>query len=264
MRKEYLPKILLVDIETAPILASVWGIWNVNIALNQINKDWHLMSFAAKWLGSKEVFYHDQRKVRNVENDKRLCERIWKLLDKADVVIAQNGQRFDRPKINARLIVNGFDPPSPYKLIDTKIMAKRDFAFTSNRQEHLLRIFGKKQKYLHKKFPGQLLWTECLKGNLAAWDEMQKYNIEDVRGLEEIYLKLRPWSSVHPNLAVYLDEPSLRCSRCLGHNVHRNGFSHPTPVGKYRRYRCKDCGGPIRGSRLYNTREQRAALLRII
>jgi DNA-directed RNA polymerase subunit RPC12/RpoP len=222
------------------------------------------MSFAAKWLGSKDIIYHDQSKLKNVENDKGLCKKIWKLLDEADVVIAQNGKRFDRPKINARLVVNGFLPPSPYKLIDTKIMAKRDFAFTSNRQEHLLRIFGKKEKYLHKKFPGQLLWTECLKGNPKAWEEMKKYNIEDVRGLEAIYLRLRPWSSVHPNLAVYLEEPGLKCPRCNSKRLARNGLSHPSVVGRYRRYRCCDCGGPARGSKLLNDKEQRSALLRVI
>lgn len=264
MPKNYSPKILLIDIETAPILASVWSIWNVNIALNQINKDWHLMSFAAKWLGSKDIIYHDQSKLKNVENDKGLCKKIWKLLDQADVVIAQNGKRFDRPKINARLVVNGFLPPSPYKLIDTKIMAKRDFAFTSNRQEHLLRLFGKKEKYLHKKFPGQLLWTECLKRNPAAWEEMKKYNIEDVRGLEAIYLRLRPWSSVHPNLAVYMDELGPKCPRCGSKRLVRNGLSHPSVVGRYRRYQCSDCGGPARGSMLLNDKEQRAALLRVI
>lgn len=47
-------KVLLSDIETAPILASVWRIWDQNIGLNQIKADWHLLSFAAKWLGSAE------------------------------------------------------------------------------------------------------------------------------------------------------------------------------------------------------------------
>jgi predicted RNA-binding Zn-ribbon protein involved in translation (DUF1610 family) len=263
MRKEYLPKILLVDIETAPILASVWSIWNVNVALNQIEKDWHLLSFAAKWLGSSEIIYHDQERVRDIENDRGLCGKLHKLLNKADVVIAQNGKRFDRPKINARLIINGFAPPSPYKLIDTKIMAKRDFAFTSNRQEHLLRIFGKKEKYLHKKFPGQLLWTECLKRNPSAWAEMKKYNIEDIRGLEAIYLRLRPWSSVHPNLAVSKEAEFPECPRCGDARIIRNGFS-TTTVGKYQRYQCAGCGGYARGSKLVNTVEHRKALLRVI
>jgi len=200
-----------------------------------------------------------------MEDDRILCHHLHRLLDQADAVVAQNGKKFDRPKINARLIVNGFDPPSPYKLIDTKIMAKRDFSFTSNRQEHLLRIFGYKQKYLHKKFPGQILWTECLKGNPLAWEEMKKYNIEDVRGLEEIYLKLRPWSSVHPNLAVYGTATSegAKCPRCLdAKNLTLNGLA-TTSIGVYRRYKCR-CGGYVRGSQLVNSKEARANLLRVI
>jgi predicted RNA-binding Zn-ribbon protein involved in translation (DUF1610 family) len=256
-------KILFLDVETAPILASVWGIWQVNVPLNMIEHDWHLLSFAAKWIGEKEVIYYDQSKARNVENDKLLLRKLWKLLNQADFVVAQNGRRFDIPKINARLITQGFKPPSPYKVIDTKDMAKRNFAFTSNRLEHLTRLLCKEKKSLHKLFPGFLLWQECLKGNQAAWKELKTYNIQDIRTLEELYLKLRPWSSVHPNLAVSKEAEFPECPRCGDARVIRNGYS-TTAVGKYQRYQCAGCGGYARGSKLVNTAEQRKALLRVI
>ena len=33
------PKILIVDIETAPIVAQVWGLFDQNVGLNQIAQD---------------------------------------------------------------------------------------------------------------------------------------------------------------------------------------------------------------------------------
>jgi len=71
------PKILVFDIETAPILAYTWGIWDQNIALNQIKQDWFVISWSAKWLDDKKVLYMDQRNSKDVSNDKPLLEGIW-------------------------------------------------------------------------------------------------------------------------------------------------------------------------------------------
>ena len=124
-------KVLVIDIETSPILGSVWGLWQQNLSLEMIKDDWYILSFAAKWLGEKEIIYRDCRET--LENDKLLMTEIHALLSQADYVIAHNGDKFDIKKINARLIMNGFPPPSPYKTIDTLKIAKKQFAFTSNK-----------------------------------------------------------------------------------------------------------------------------------
>ena len=68
------PKILLYDIETAPIQAYVWGLWDNNVALNQIETDWYILSWSAKWLGTpeNETMYEDQRNAKNIEDDSRI------------------------------------------------------------------------------------------------------------------------------------------------------------------------------------------------
>ena len=256
-------KILFLDIETAPILASVWSIWNVNIGLNQIERDWSILSFAAKWLDEKKIIYHDVSKEKNFNDDKKLLGHLHKLLDKANLVVAQNGRRFDIPKINARMIVQGFKPPSPYKVVDTKDIAKKHFSFTSNRLEHLSKLLCVQKKDTHKKFPGFELWQECLKGNPKAWKEMKFYNIQDTLTLEELYLKLRGWTSSHPNVSTFDDEEVPQCPKCGGTHVNRKGMA-VTTVGKYQEYQCQDCGSWSRGSILKNTKEKRKSLLRVI
>ena len=238
------PKVLIFDIETAPIIAHVWSLWENNVGLNQIVTDWHLLSWSAKWLHDTNVMYDDQRGAKNIEDDKRLLQGIWNLLDEADVVVTQNGKSFDQKKLNARFIINGFKPPSSYKHIDTKLIAKKHFGFTSNRLEYMTdKLCTKYKKLKHDKFPGHEMWTECLKGNQEAWKEMEKYNKYDVLALEELAGLFMPWDSTI-NFNLYHDDEEHVC-KCGSKENIRNGFYY-TNVGKFQRYKCKLCGAETR------------------
>jgi len=237
-------KILIIDIETSPIMGKVWSLWKQNVSLDQIEEDWYIMSFAAKWLGSPSVLYKDCR--RNIGEDTDLLREMHKLLDEADIVVAHNGDKFDIPKINARFILNGFAPPSPYKTVDTVKVAKRTFNFTSNKLAYLTANLCEDQKLDHAKFAGWKLWNECMEGNEEAWDEMEEYNRMDVISLEELYVKLSPWMPNHPNVNVMEDHDDTCCPKCGSDDLHKRGF-HYTNKGQYQRYRCNDCGANLRG-----------------
>lgn len=234
------PKILVWDIETAPILGYVWSLWEQNVALNQIKSDWHILSWAAKWLGKPEVFYMDQRSAKNIEDDKEILEGLWKLLDEADCVVTQNGKAFDQKKINARFILNGMGPPSPYKHIDTKQLARKHFAFTSNKLEYMAEKLCKQKKLRHKEFVGFDLWKECLAGNKRAWAEMERYNRADVIATEELYMKLAPWGGTGVNLNAFHSSAEYRC-QCGSTRLQSRGFNI-NATGKYRRFQCMECG----------------------
>lgn len=252
------PKILTIDIETAPLLGYVWGLWDNNVALNQIHSDWYIMSFAAKWMDSDEVIYFDQRDQKNMEDDRVLLKKVWKLLDQADVVITQNGKSFDEKKINARFILNGMKPTSPYRSLDTLLIAKRKFAFTSNKLEYMSKALNKKYKKLsHHNFEGFKLWTECLKGNIKAWREMERYNKHDVLATEELYLKLQPWDNKLQN-NLYTDSIDLKCD-CGSVDFKKNGH-HFTETGKFQRYVCLKCGASQRDKTNLFTKEKKASL----
>lgn len=252
-------RVLLLDIETAPVMADVWSLWNNNVGLNQIVQDWYILSWAAKWLGANGVQYADQRAAEDIEDDSAILQPLWRLLDEADIVVAHNGERFDIPKINARFIRAGLLPPSPYRVVDTLKIAKKRFKFTSNRLAYLaefLKVPVKKR--VHEKFPGHQLWIEVRKGNLAAWREMKLYNVDDVHALEGVYLKLRPWDKMHPNMAV--EAEGHVCPVCGSDHVHPRGYTH-TNAGKYQRYVC-ECGAWSRGADNLLTKQQRKELLR--
>lgn len=265
MNKFKSPKVLLFDIETSPILGYVWDLWEQNVALNMIHNDWHILSWSAKWLGDpvSKIMYQDQRNVKNIEDDKILLKGIWKLLNEADIVITQNGRRFDVKKLNARFIINGFQPPSSFKHIDTLVLAKRHFAFTSNKLEYLTNtLCVKNKKSTHKKFSGFNLWKQCLAGNLDAWKEMERYNKKDVTSLEELYNKLIPWSDNSPNFNLYHDELCNIC-KCGAKKFKKRGFAFTT-TGKFQRLQCLECGAWTRDSVNLFSKEKRSALKRHI
>jgi len=231
-------KILLIDIETAPKIAYVWEFYKANISPKQVLTHGHILSYAAKWLGSDDVLYAENRK----SNDKRIVKNICSLLDEADIVIAHNAKKFDIPMINARALVHGISPPSPYKVIDTLISARSSIKLERYSLEYIAQVLGCTPKLTNRKFPGFELWLECLRNNNQAWEELMEYNIQDVRTLEEVYIKLRPWIKNHPNVAIYQELAKPVCPKCGSHHVHFRG-NYFTSLGKYKRIKCLDCGG---------------------
>lgn len=254
------PKILLFDIETAPILGFVWQLWDNNLGLNQIVKDWSVLSWSAKWFKDdpKNVMYDDLRKSKNLENDKPLLKTIWKLLDQADIVITQNGKKFDEKKLNARFVMNGMMPPSSFRHIDTVQIARKKFAFTSNKLEYMTdKLCTKYKKQKHNKFSGFELWIECLKGNQEAWKEMEIYNKYDVLSLEELYTKLMAWDN-SINFDVYHNDFHNVC-KCGSKSFKRNGF-HYSNLGKYQRFKCTECGSETKSRKNMLLKEKRDTL----
>lgn len=252
-------KILTFDIETAPVKASVWSLWKQNVGLNQIEQDWYVLSWAAKWMHEEEVMYEDKSDSWDNEDDSEILKGIWKLLDEADIVITQNGVKFDEKKLNARFIMNGMPPPSSYKHIDTLQIAKKHFGFTSNKLEYMTDKLCKTYKKLnHAKFSGFALWDECLKGNQEAWTEMKEYNIYDVLSLEELYTILRPFFKGHPNINLYYEDNRVRC-KCGSTDFEHNGYAY-TNLSKFDRFRCNDCGAEVRGRVNLLDKEKRKSL----
>lgn len=249
------PKILVYDIETSPIIAQMWSMWQQGFGLNQIQDDWFIMSFAAKWLGEDEVFYYDQSEAPNIEDDYELLTKLWELLNEADIVIGQNVKKFDTKKVNARFILNGLPKPSTYRQIDTLLIAKAQFGFTSNKLEYMTgKLCQNNVKSKHKKFAGHELWSECLKRNPEAWAEMKEYNIDDILSTEELYNLLSSWDDRLPNYDVYVDEV-LDMSEW-----EKDGF-HYSNLGKYQKYRNKITGQQRRSRVNLLTKEKRASLL---
>ena len=237
-----LPKILVFDIETAPIEAYVWGLWDQNIAINQIKHDWFVLSWSAKWLFDPEVKHcRLTSKEALKKDDKRITKELWKLFDEADIIIAHNLDKFDKPRMNTRFLKHGLLFPSPYQTVDTLKVAKREFKVSSNKLNYLCQFLGLNVKM---ETGGFELWEKCLKGNEEALEKMDVYCRQDVLILEELYLKLRPYIRSHPNVGLYLDSSVPVCPNC-GSDKLKWGLKYTTPANQYQTARCK-CGAFVR------------------
>lgn len=244
-------KILFLDIETKPIIFQGWAMFNQNFGLEQIQEDWTILSYSAKWLHNSDVIYSDV--TEKTEDD--LLEELHNLLNEAHVVVGHNADRFDIPKIRARMIARGFSPYSPVRIIDTLKIAKEEFKFTSNRLAYLTNLLCKNHKKLdHEKFAGHRLWKEFLKGNPEAIQCMREYNMCDVTSLEELFFILMPWSKKLVNFDVYFEED-------VDMSVWEQDGYWYTNLGKYAMYRNKVTGAWKRGRTNLLSKEKRSQLL---
>lgn len=233
-------RILILDIETAPNVAYVWRFFKENVGAKQVLENGYILSYAAKWLKEDGIYYEDL----SAQHEADLLAKLSVLLDEADIVVAHYGDKFDLPQIQGRFLVHGLKPPSPYKTVDTKKVASKEFLFPSNSLEYLAKVLNLKvQKGAHRNFPGFELWLGVLRNDPAAWAEMKEYNIDDILVLEELYLTMRPFMRFHPNVGVYDDDHAVAlCPKCGSDHIQYRGYSH-TNVGKFHRFQCNDCGG---------------------
>lgn len=257
----YTPKVLIWDIETAPITAYTWGLYDQNVGLNQIKSDWHLIAWAAKWLGdpASKTMYMDNRKAKNVQDDKELVRQMANLLNQADIIITQNGDAFDVKKLNARAIINGLPPIKPVKSTDILKEGRKVFKFTSHKLAYLSENINKKYKKLkHEAYPGFELWRAVLAGDMKAWKEMEKYTIHDVLATEESYQLMQGWIKTQ-SMAAFTDDAVMRC-KCGSDKLEKRGFAH-SDCGKFQIYHCKVCGKWVRSAvNLLNASKKRSML----
>lgn len=232
-------KVLLLDLETAPNIGYTWEKYETNVI--EFIQERYILCFTAKWLDDKNTVCMGLPDFPNYQkdpkSDKELCQKLWELVDEADIVVAHNGDKFDIKVMNARFIVNGLLPPSPYKSVDTLKEARKRFGFNSNRLNDLGKLFGVGSKV---DTGGFQLWKDCMAGLAKAWTKMKKYNKVDVLLLEKVYKILRPWMPTHPNVGINVGR--YACNHCASLNTQKRGFAY-AKVYKYQRYQCQDCGG---------------------
>lgn len=235
------PKILMIDIETAPNKVYAWGLFNQNIGINQIVEPGYTISWAANWYGARKK----DAEFRSVHHDgaDMMVNRAWTLLDEADAVVHFNGKKFDIPTLNREFLMHGYTPPSPYWQIDLLSVVRKEFRFASNKLDYVSKQLGIGAKIENK---GMDLWHECMQGDEKAWADMRKYNLQDIHLLPKLYERLLPWITSHPNMALWENSHSHSCPNCGSSNVIQQGY-RTTKVSIYSRYKCNDCGKWSRG-----------------
>ena len=125
--------ILLLDIETAPNLVHVWGLWQQNVGLPQIISSGYVLCWSAKWYGRPKIYFDSI----NQSSPKLMLSRIHTMMSRADAIVHYNGIKFDIPTLNKEFIKMEFNPPTPSHQIDLLHVVKRMCRFGSNKLDYV-------------------------------------------------------------------------------------------------------------------------------
>lgn len=242
-----------IDIETFPNICYTWGLFNVNVGLEQVVTPGTTACWAGKMEGEKGIRFFSLQE----HGAKRMIEEAYKFLEEADVIIHYNGRKFDIPILNKEFITHGMTPPEPYHQVDLLETARKRFRFMSNKLDFVSQFLGLQSKLAHK---GMKLWAGCMEGDQKDWKKMKQYNIQDVKMLPALYNKLLPWIDNHPNSALYLPESVEVCTNCGSTHIVRKGVEHLS-TQSYHRYKCMDCGTNMRGRSTIVDPEKRKTVL---
>lgn len=227
---------LVVDIETKPLLVYTWGMFQQNIAPNQV-VDWGgMLCFAAGWVGSDETIFRSEWDSKD-----RMLRTIHDLLCEADYVVGWNSRRFDEKKINAEFQRARMKRPTPYRSIDLMREQKKYADFPSNKLESRRRIMDREGKLDTGGFP---LWIGCMQGDRQAQATMQGYNEHDKHVTEEEFHEMRAGGWIHglPNLSI---DGGHCCPNC-GSEKLQAVQPYRTDVRIYPQWVCLDCGSAMR------------------
>ncbi len=238
------PKILLYDLETCPILAATFSLWPDSIQHESIIADWSIICAAWKYLGQKTIYTSaitDNPKTfaKDVNDDYLVVKKLRDVFEDVDILIGHNSKKFDTKKFNARLIFHGLPPlPSGLQQLDTLQEVKKVAAFTSNRLDYL----GQHLCGNGKSPTTKGLWIRVLKGEKAAVKEMVDYNKQDVKVLEDVYLKLLPYMKSHPHIgAIDGNDKNHSCPKCGSEEFSDSKIRYSAAGVKRVQKQCKNC-----------------------
>lgn len=232
------PRVLFLDIETKPAVVHAWGLFDQNIALNQIIEDGGTICFGAKWYGEREMLFHSDW----LDGHKGMLDAAHALLSEADGVVTYNGDRFDIPKLRGEFCIAGLPPPPPVTSIDVYKAVKK-LGLTSNKLAHVGPLLVGDGKIKHE---GHELWVKVMAGEPKAQEKMQRYCCQDVRLLERVYKRVLPYIDNHPHMGF---TATHSCGACGSTRTQSRGFRR-TKASMIQRIQCQACGSWQTGSRI--------------
>ncbi len=229
--------VLFWDIETSPNVGLFWRSGqNLSINYEAITNERKIITIAWKWLGSKKT---ESLTWDNSQNDLSMLKAFMEVAQKADVLVAHYGDRFDLPWFRTRCLFHGLEPLPAYKTVDTKAWASKYFYFNSCSLNYIANAlgFGQKSKT-------EFDWWKriTMHNDRQALALMEKYNKRDVELLEKVYLKLEPHCPIKTHVGVLNGGEKWSCPRCGSTNV-RLSKKRVTAAGTLQyQMQCKDDG----------------------
>lgn len=228
-------KVLIYDLETAPLLGHFWRITQDYISPEGIRHDTFLLSWSAKWRGERRVYSQVLESDEAVaQNDSRIVEGIAEMVRDADYIVAHNIDKFDFKMLNARLFQLRLEPLGPVQTIDTKRLARRDLGMASTSLDYLAEFLGHGRK-MKMTFDD---WQRAYNGDPKALRKMDRYCRRDTVLLGQVLEDMIPYVRNLPRLVE--GNGAFVCAYCGSPDLIRRGMKH-TGAGSYQQWQCKAC-----------------------
>jgi hypothetical protein len=137
-----------------------------------------------------------------------------------------------------RLLLLGLPDIGPTTVLDTLLLARRNFRLASNRLDYLGEVLGVGRKHPTGGFD---LWRRCYQGDEKALAKMLRYNRQDVVLLGKVLERMLPYLQGVPRL---MDGDGTDhdggCPWCGG-KVEKNGL-YRTGASTFQKVKCTVCG----------------------
>lgn len=230
------PKILVVDIETAPAELYGWGMFNQNFGVSQVKAYPYILCVGAWWLGDRDVMMFSKWE----HGTESMLQSIADLITEADMIIGKNSERFDVPWLMTEFLKHGIKMPPPTTHLDLEKTARKNFRFLSNKLEFIVEYLGVGKKMDTGGFE---LWEKVMSGNEAARKKMLRYCARDVKITGKLYRKMRGFIPNHPHMGF---TPKKQCGACGSSHVHVSKWRR-TKAMRIQQLHCQSCGSYFDG-----------------
>lgn len=230
-------KRLFFDIETSFNIGIFWRSgYNQTINPDDIIHERAIICVCYKWENDPKVHYltWDEN-----QSDKELLEKFVKVMNKADEVVAHNGDKFDIRWLRTRCLYHNVPMFPKYQSIDTLKQARSLFMFNSNRLDYIAKFLGVGSKTEHE---GMGLWKKIvLHKDPMAMNKMIEYCQNDVVILEQVFNRLNTYTKANLHYGVLNNQESYTCPECGGDHL-KLSKTYTTSAGMLRRSMCcKTC-----------------------
>ena len=227
-------KRLFFDFETSPNFGYFWGLYDQRLTYEHIVEPMKIICVSWKW--------EHEDKVHNLswknKCDKKLLEKFIKIANKADELIAHNGDRYDIKICRTRAIYHRLPMFPKYRTLDTLKKSRGAFKFPSNRLNDIGHYLGIGEKYKHEGFS---MWRKCMEGDDKALKEMLKYCDIDVILLEDIYHAVQPYITNNCHVGVLNGGHKFSCPNCGSENTNNIKRSTTAKGTVKRLMECQSC-----------------------
>jgi hypothetical protein len=208
----------------------VWGLFDINVALNQIVDPGGTMCFGACGaerarccstpIGSTAISAWSKRLTAVLRS------RCGHNLQRGSIRHSQAPGRVPASRTAASAPSN----------LDRRLQGGQEARLLlSNKLAFVGPLLTGDEKLKHE---GMELWTKVMAGDPKAQAKMQRYCSQDVRLLERVYERVKPYIPNHPHLR---DTSRASCGACGSAHMQSRGYRR-TKASRIQSLQCMDCG----------------------